>query len=118
MKSFSIIALMASLSFGQETQDEVREPEYDEFPDEWYKDTCEAQPIDDFTIKASISEEQCRSTITDHSIEEVARYNDALAADYNRCMNDIYCRPRRAYCRMQYNPAYPTTFPSGFMTLW
>ena len=46
------------------------------------------------------------------------RYNDELAIAYKRCKYDIYCRPQRAYCKMQYNPAYPTSYPYGYFQLW
>ena len=36
----------------------------------------------------------------------------------DRCRVNQFCYPRRAYCRLQYNPNYPTTYPSGYINLW
>lgn len=61
---------------------------------------------------------ECTSDPVNRSIEEITQYDDGVREEYNACKSDQWCGPRRAYCRMQYNPAYPTTHPYGFFNLW
>ena len=89
------MALMATLTCAQE------EPE-NNFPDEW-----DVKP-------KSMGPDKPK----DRTVEEVAEYDEGMMKEYKEALTDQWSKPRRAYCKMQSNPAYPTSGPYGFINLW
>ena len=104
------MALMATLTFAQE------EPE-NNFPDEWDAEPeCKADPANKEDRRAPAN--KCPDKPKDRTIKEVIEYDDIMKAEYKAALEDEWAKPRRAYCRMRFNPAYPTSYPYGFINLW
>ena len=105
------LALMATTTFAQvrpdttDDQEQPEEPDQDKFPREWSEEQ-----------RCSEGTAQCKTT--DPGVEKVAMYDEPMMLAYEECKYDWWCQPRRAYCRLQHNPAYPTTYPYGYVNLW
>ena len=98
MKAFATtLTLLASIAFAQEDQRQPDEPDNSQFPDEWQRCT------------------DARSC--NHDVNELIKYDDGMRADFDS-ITDVRVVPKRAYCKMQTNPGYRTTYPYGYYHLW
>ena len=118
------MALMATLTCAQDNppnpgtgwdDPKPEEPE-NNFPDEWdAKPECEIDPANK---DRNATKEKCSDKPKDRTVEEVAEYDEGMMKEYKEALTDQWSKPRRAYCKMQSNPAYPTSGPYGFINLW
>ena len=74
MKNFALLALVATLARAQENDEKPVEPDNSNFPDEWSHDTCQAEQVED----GRGLQDQCKSTVVDRDIKEVAEYSEEL----------------------------------------
>ena len=116
----------ASLESSKELLKAPEEPDNSQFPREWREKCSEDNP-----------------KFCDHSMEEVIKYDEGMRRDCEQ-FSEIGCSgesnsdtgirtsepasseydlaaryyPQRAYCKMRWNPTYPTTYPYGAYHLW
>ena len=79
------LALMATVTYAQDTQDEVEEPEH-KFPDDW-----SAEPESDQCTISKDGTQDCSETIVrpvDRTVDDVAQYSEPMMQDYDLCFND------------------------------
>ena len=101
MRNCITTALMASIAFAKLLEEELKAEaktktaNFSKWPDDW---TNASGPIWPAYV-------------------QIAEYDQTMKYWLERCDSIYHCKPARGYCRMQYNPAYPTTFPHGELHL-